>query len=581
VSFYNARVERTDEFTRIWNIPRRVWTQAETDEAVRRMTDALKLPHGTMELFPIQAKALTEIGLYGGLLGPIPVGEGKTLISLLAPYVLEAKRPVLLLPAGLIEKTQREMLDLFKHWRIPRNIRMISIESLGRVGQANVLEAYTPDLIVIDEAHRVKNKKAGVVRRLVRRHDANPNTRFVIMSGTMAKDGLDDFEHLSSWTLKERSPLPDNKGELLKWADVLDKSRDLRRTDPGVLLELCNEEEAKRPRFEAARLGFNRRLNETPGVISSQGAEVGASIYLSAVTFSPKAVTNDNFRKLRSEWKTPDDWALMQAVDVWRHACELVCGLHYVWDPRPPEAWRMARSDWNKFVRDTLARSHSLDTPHQVELAVRDGEVPGGALYLQAWKDQEPTFKPNSKPVWHDTSCLDVCQAWGEKAPGIIWTEHSFFGKELARRAGWEYFGRDGVNAAGVPIDLRKAKHEGKTIVASRKANATGRNLQAWSRNLVVSLPGCDLEQLIGRTHRPGQEADVIQVDIILACAEHLAAWESALLGAKMVRDMLGQKQKVLLADKVVDTRQFSVLQEPRWVKTLSEKDSKFVLPVI
>lgn len=38
----------------------------------------LKTPRGTMRLRPIQAIALAEIGMYGGLFGPIPVGEGKT-----------------------------------------------------------------------------------------------------------------------------------------------------------------------------------------------------------------------------------------------------------------------------------------------------------------------------------------------------------------------------------------------------------------------------------------------------------------------------------------------------------------------
>lgn len=579
MSFYNATVEATPEFQRIVNIPRRQWTKEETDEAVTRLTQALKMPRGTMTLFPAQAQALTEIGIYGGLFGPIPVGDGKTLISLLAAYVLDAKRPVLLLPAGLLAKTQRERIDLAKHWRIPLGLRMISIESLGRANQAQVLESYKPDLIIIDEAHKLKNKQAGAVRRVLRRHDAEPNTKFVIMSGTMTKDGLDDFEHMARWSLGDNSPLPTGSGELKKWADVLDKKRSLLRTDPGVLLSLCNEEERKRPRFEAARLGFQRRLLDTPGVITTQGADVASSIYISDRILEPKQVTNDNFRKLRSEWKTPDDWELMQAVDVWRHACELICGLHYVWDPRPPERWRTARSDWNKFVRETLAKSRTLDTPHQVELAVLDGTLRVGKHYLDAWQAVEGTFKPNTKPIWHDDSCLNLAQKWGEEDPGIIWTEHSFFGRALAKRAGWEYFGRDGLNAAGVPIDLPKAAHEGKTIVASRKANATGRNLQAWNRNLVVSLPGCGLEQLIGRTHRPGQEKDEVYIDIVFGCAEHVTAWESAVLEAKMVHDMLGQRQKLLLADKALDISRLSVLSGARWVKTLSEKDSKFVLP--
>lgn len=578
MSFYRGSVARTKEFERIKNIPRRRWTPEEAREAAEKMTEVLRTPKGTMKLFPLQGAALTEIGLYGGLFGPIPVGEGKTLISLLAPYVLDASRPVLLLPAALIEKTHRERIKYSKHFLIPLNIRMFSIESLGRASMATALEAYHPDLVIIDEAHRVKNKKAGVVRRLIRLVDKFPDTKFIIMSGTMTRDGLDDFEHLSSWTLGDNSPVPKNRAELNDWCEVLDRKRDLRRIEPGALMELCNEEEAKKPRFEAARLGFNRRLNDTPGVISSSGADVPCSIYVSSVTYDVAPVTEENFKKLRGTWKTPDDWELMQAVDVWRHSCELALGFHHVWRPRPPQEWRSARANWNKYVRKVLSSSRSLDTPQQVQIAVTEGDIPGREL-LDAWKNVEDTFRPNTVAVWHDDSCLKACEAWGKQSPGIIWTEFSYFGRELARRTGWEYFGREGVNASGVPIDAEGAAHEGKTIIASRKANSTGRNLQAWNRNLVTSIPGSDMEQLIGRTHRPGQEADTVYVDIVIACAEHLVAWSDAVARAKMVHDMMGQTQKLLLADVSLDERKLSMLQGHRWSRTLSEKDNKFVLP--
>ena len=49
-------------------------------------------------------------------------------------------------------------------------------------------------------------------------------------------------------------------------------------------------------------------------------------------------------RSLATGWRTPDDWDLMMATEVWRVANELALGLHYVWDPRPPEEWRNART---------------------------------------------------------------------------------------------------------------------------------------------------------------------------------------------------------------------------------------------
>lgn len=494
--------------------------------------------------------------------------------------MLDAQRAILLIPAMLIEKTSREKIELSKHWRIPLSVRTMSMESLGRVSAANVLDAHQPDAFIIDEAHRVKNKKAAVTRRYCRYLAEHPETKVVAMSGTMCKHSMEDYAHLAHHALKDKAPVPNSYGEIMEWAEVLDEGSMLSRVDPGALIELCNEEEKRQPRFQAARLGYQRRLLETPGVVSSQGAGVDCSLYINAVTYDVSPVTEENFRKLRTEWLTPDDWPLVQAVDVWRHARELAAGMHYVWSPRPPKDWSEARSNWFKFVREVLSHSKHLDSPHQVELAVVSGEIRDGGL-LEKWKAVEHTFKPRTQPMWHDDSCLNFCEEWGRKHVGIIWSDHSYFGRELARRTGWNYFGREGINEAGVPIDLPGAFHEGKTIIASRKSNATGRNLQAWNRSLVVSPPGGadELEQLIAREHRPGQKADEVNIDLVFACAEHVKAWQDARAGAEMVRDTLGQQQKILMADSVLDMSRFQMYSGHRWSKTLSEKEGGFVLP--
>src|SRR5262245_65169047 len=101
----NVAVRATAEVARILALPRRDPSASEvTDE----LTGLLRTSRGTMRLRPVQALALHDLGVYGGAFCPIGVGEGKTLITLLAPYVLEAQRPLLLLPAALIEKTERE-----------------------------------------------------------------------------------------------------------------------------------------------------------------------------------------------------------------------------------------------------------------------------------------------------------------------------------------------------------------------------------------------------------------------------------------------------------------------------------------
>ncbi len=588
--FYTHKVEHTPEFDRIAKLPRRVWTEAERQAAVINFTAALKTPQGSMTLMPDQAMALAEIGCLEGGFCSLPAGAGKTLISLLAPYVLKAKRPVLLMPASLIAKTARERIKLSNHWRIPLTIRLSSYESLGRAGHANDITIWKPDLLLLDEAHRIKNPKAAVTRRVIRFMKENPDVRFIALSGTMSKHSLLDYAHLAAFSLKQGAPVPLVSKEVERWAEVLDEGQAL-KTHPGALLELCTPEEKQREDpCRAARLGYQRRLLATPGVIAARESKVGASLIISAVTHAVDHKTEANFDKLRRAWMTPDDWMLMQAVEVWALARQLSAGLHYAWSPRPPPAWMEARALWGKFVRKTLAYSKHLDSPLQVQMAVESGEIEDTVAaeregewreernVLARWKHLEPTFKPNSVPLWHDESCLRFCEEWGKKSPGIIWTEHSFFARQLAKRTGWDYFGRDGVNEHEVPIDLEGASHAGKTIIASRKANATGRNLQAWNRNLITSLPASpdDLEQLIARTHRTGQEADEVLVDILFTCAEHLNAWTSCLRKAEVIRDTLGQDFRILTGDVTVEVSELQKNRGPRWQTTLSEKEPGF-----
>jgi hypothetical protein len=56
-------------------------------------------------------------------------------------------------------------------------------------------------------------------------------------------------------------------------------------------------------------------------------------------------------------------------------------------------------------------------------------------------------------------------------------------------------------------------------------------------------------QQMLGRTHRPGQIADEVEVDVLLGCKEHANAWRRALSAAEAIRDTTGADSKLLLAD--------------------------------
>lgn len=572
-SFRKGQVLDSQEFRRVLALRRVEMTQGELDGLVRDLTGALKTSKGTMALRPIQARALHAIGTIGGLFGPMRVGAGKTLTSLLAAYVMDAKRPILILPAHLVEKTKVEMRELERHWIMPRNLRMISYQMLGREGSAKLLEQYKPDMIIADEAQKLKNRKAAVTRRVARYMTDHPETRFVAISGTIMKDSIKDFAHVLTWCLKEGAPVPHKASEVEEWADCLDEKlqNPFKRLAPGPLLRLATKEDwdevEDRDEIRIARRGFRRRLIDTPGVVATQNEQVDCKLRITALEYEMTDLTEAHFHKLRSSWMTPDDWALMMATEAWRVARELAMGLHYTWIPRPPEEWRNARREWAAYVRDTLSRSRTLDSELQVRNEVLRGNRPDGTSILQAWKEQEPTFQINSRPAWHDDSALDVCAEWMKKGPGIVWTEHSFFAHELAKRTGARYFGQEGKDQKGIPIEL--ADPRVGPIIASVPANGTGRNLQAWARNLITSCPTCPaaFEQLLGRTHRDGQKADLVDVDVLLGCKEHFTAWQSALAGAQAALETTGLSQKLLVCDVVGFPDEDEIISRPeaRW----------------
>ena len=573
--FGSQFVSHTSEVSRIAALPRRVWSEEEAEKLAALLTRELKTPDGTMALRPVQAISLYEAMEVGGLFGPVRVGGGKTLVTLLLPLVLEAKRPVLLLPAALVEKTWHDRKNLAEHWRLPINIQIISYELLVLVQSAQKLEYIQPDLIVADECHMIKNHRAGRTRRVVRYMNARPETRFVGVSGTVMKGSVRDFAHLLRWALKDQAPIPATDDEVQAWADALDeKVNPLSRRRPEALFKLAGPtrdrgrelaqllDEHEQDDMTRARRAFQSRLLETRGVVASSRTDgVTCSLRVSALEYQPSPVTEQHIDSMRHgvkdahgayvvrPWTTPDGWTFSEAIEFRMYLRQLALGFHSVWDPRPPPEWIEARRDWAGFVRETLAESRTLDTELQVVNAVDAGRLQ--TCTLGAWRAVRDTFTIQPKDIWHDDAALNACAAWMEREKGIVWSEHRFFARRLAELTGAPYYGANGLNERGESITHVKS---GRAIIASVQANATGRNLQMFSTNLVTSCPpgSAIMEQLIGRTHRDGQEADEVTVDILLGCREHADAFQRALEGAKAAADTLGHDQKLLLADLCV-----------------------------
>ncbi len=515
---------------------------------------------GFMVLRPIQAAALMTLHDFKGLFAPIRVGGGKTLITWLAGTACEVEKTLLLIPAKLKKKTERDFALLRRHWVAPKRLHIITNELLSRDRGVKELEAYKPDLIVNDEAHKYKNTKAACTRRL-RRHlnESNTEVLYLDTSGSTTKRSIMEYHHRINWALQDGfQPLPRRWDEAKDWADAIDeKVGPTGRLMPGALLKLCTPEElaeiAKDRRKAASvrvvRQAYRRRLMETPGVIGTEDQFVGAmALILEGVEVDPGPAVVEAFEALRERWETPDGQPIDTQFTLWALARQLVQGFYYKLDPPPPPEWKMARRAWGTCVRECLHNYRDLDSPLMVTRAIEAGRIDWAAPILEQWRKVKDTYDPekHKRPEWIDTKCLEFCAQWAKDNVGIIWVWEVAFGEKLAETAGIPYYGAKGLDGRG-----RMIEDETNTCIASIAANNEGRNLQQFANNLVVSVPpGGDVhEQLWGRTHRDGQEADEVTGQLILSCYEQWDVFRRARGDADYIGTTTGQQQKLQFAD--------------------------------
>lgn len=581
------------EIERIRALPRREWrTDPDTPAVVAAMTAAYRTPGGTMTLLPHQAWALLEAEDHRGLFGDIPVGEGKTLCTFLLPLTGDYKRPLLFLPGNLAgEKTEREFAALSYHFRGHPGYRVASFELLGSPKSGpTLLETYMPDLVVIDEAHGFKNLTAGRTKRLaayITQHgpDGDGVLRAVFtMSGTYHEDSLQDFQHLQKWSLpKKLWFLPESPEELKDWCGAVDTDPP-ERLAPGALLTLLPEDQnlTGKADLRAARQVFADRKATTPGVIVVSSEGPGCSITLEADVFDGYGPAVDAaFAGLADRGERTDGCPVKEAIVAYMHQWTYALGYESYWDPMPPSEWRDALRGWSTCCRVVMSEEiDKVDTPAMVANAIdrNDPRLPHRVVYnearhrpadlLAAWREAEPTFKVNVKERRIDDAMTTHAAEWlaGRKR-GLLWTRHVPFARRLSEVSGVPYFGAGGLDAKGRSIET----YSGGAAILSIEANKLGRNLQdRYDENYIVDPMGTckDWDQVIGRTHRRGQKADVVSVRVLVGCLSHFTAITRARQRATNVGDSRGPKvdRKLLLADWLVPAASvFAAKDGPRW----------------
>jgi len=588
-----GEVPDTGELRRILSLPRRPLDSGEA--LAEQITRAFRTPWGTMKLRPVQAQLLAEVHQKGGAFAPIAAGQGKTLCSLLAPDFAGAKRPLLIVPAALVEKTKREFRTLAKHWQClhPDRYTIISYETLsranasakldsqGRIVRPGLLETLRPDLIVFDEVHKVRNKKAAVTRKVTRFLKEHPGIKVVAMSGTLTKRSLRDYSHIARWALGKGSPVPQTDNDLEAWAACLDeKVASFQRVKPGALRLLdpsIDRESVDDENLGKARRAYQSRLVETPGVVATIDGALGTALRISPLDAVQDDAIDEAFKTLRTKWETPDGQDFADALSLYRYARQLSLGIYQIWNPRPPDEWLNARKAWNSACREILKTNRrGLDSELQVIRAVALGLYPEASDALTQWRAVKGQYDPekNKETRWISDSAVKAAQKWiGEQdAPAIVWCEHTEFARGLARATGMSYYGAGGVDSKGRAIEEHSTEGAGGEahIIASVQSNGTGRNLQKWSRNLIMSAPpnGAQYEQLLARTHRPGQEDDEVLVSLYLGCWEAIAGIHQARRDCLYTLDTFGSAMRLCYADWLMpEVSEIEARASWRWCK--------------
>jgi hypothetical protein len=531
--------ERSPDFIRIQALPRVDWADDHYRVAVAELNRRFAISP-TASLWPIQARALLEAHAAGGLFGSISVGGGKTLLSLLLAKMWGARQPLLMVPAKLKTKTYRAMRELARDWKIATNVTVWSYESLStdNKGGRTKLEQFDPDVVICDEAQALRNMTSARWRKFQRFAQSNyGRVKYAFLSGSIMKTSLLDYWHLITLSLMLKSPLPVIREECAKWSACVDSRTDnLMRPHPGVLLELTTPKKGE-DLTTVARRGLKEKMNASRGVVMSLNDDLQTGLVINRLSVTIPDTVKKMIKKLRTDKVTPNG-ELLDPGDVltlWRHVRELTCGFYQRWDPPAPLEWLLKRRSWARFEYQVLnAQTPGLDSPYMIRQAYANDPR------LLAWEEIKPTFEPNSRPFWVSDHMVQFATEWLKEYQQLVWVEHPHVGKRIAEVAGCRYYG-SGDN------EIEDAQPG--PAVASIAAHGEGKNLQKiWNRALVISAPpsGETWEQLIGRILRHGQEADEVEIDLVLPTRETQNGFLRAIRDEVAVWNTLGGRRRLL-----------------------------------
>jgi hypothetical protein len=510
------------------------------------LTQEFARPGTGARLRDVQSWALHTLRTHRRAVLAVGVGHGKTLIGYAAARALgiDAARVVVLLPAA----TRATFVAAGEHFAslfdVPSSLTVLSYEDLSSPDKVGVLRLTRPALIYADEAHKLRNADSIRTKRLFDYLDEFDDCLFVPASGTLFKRSILDAAPLLLRALRDGSPLPSAYTTLQMWASCIDVPRGADYLEDSAAAWFALRELVKAfgdgdrldnvplgERRTKARAAFHARLRSTPGVVITRDSSCDASLYMQPCALDLPVDLTAAAAALDATWTRPDGEELEDSLRVVEAQRQLALGFCLTWDwgaAGRDDEWLTLRREWARALRGYLKSGRAaLDSPALVERTLRNGDVADFPVSLTsawcAWQAVADRAAPVTVPIILSREPMRriVAHVKATMRRGLIWYAHDAEAALLQE-----------CGVAVVPLDKDPVpSHDGPQAV-SIAAHREGRNFQAhFHENFVLSPPanGESWQQLLARTHRPGQPQD----EVWCAYLEHTPEFERAVEQAK------------------------------------------------
>ena len=560
-------------------------------------------------LRPIQSEMLAAIKAYKGLVGAVGVGHGKALVALLAPTVLGAKLGIIFTRARLVTQLRQTYHEWRRHYQMlpPAQLKIVAYSELSQPKSSALLEAIVGEyedhevVMVADEVHMLKRLESARTKRLLRffngseERKGHPGVPFIALSGTLAGRKMEQATHICELALKELSPFPRDSGvgsHAEAWSQCIDadgKPGPHHWKTVGPLVEAWGDHSTftssrGKSRVQAVREAFQNRFRSAPGVVVTTDSSVPCALNIYKVVCPVPPEVSEKIQKARDAGEDPGGEVLPDAISLWNLERCLSSGFYYKWDwpygcracretrfrvlastgcsksfskkhilgVMTDEEWLLARREWGilvrkelkEFFRENYDSEFLVSTEVQRRIARKDPPTSLTAAWgkwseqkVKRWKGQP---RPPTITIPVSTFLMDDLERLVKKIDRkcLVWYSSQGFA-EMLRDRGWTVYGGGQEPAPGL-----------HTCAVSTNAHRDGLDLQRWAVNIVVEPPssGEAWEQMLGRTHRPGQRSDEVEVHVY----QHTDSFRKAVLKAReeanFAEDGLGNRQKLNLA---------------------------------